>query len=146
MDYLVLLLIFVGLMYSTTSYAAYREIREKNLKVAFNWCNVFFFLITPVSVSIIHLKMAYRFYREGRKKEAKLLFSLATFKISSGIAIYLEFMVHSSIVDAVYAKNQKKMAVAKEARKVSKETLKWGNLKESIKNPLDYLDAVFKPI
>ncbi|MBS4747545.1 hypothetical protein [Bacillus altitudinis] len=145
MDYLVLLLIFVGLMYITTSYAAYREIREKNLKVAFNWYNVFFFLITPVSVSIIHLKMAYRFFREGRKKEARLLFALATFKISSGIAIYLEFMVHSTIVDAVYAKNQKKMAVSKEARKVSKETLKWGNLKESIKNPLDYLDAVFKP-
>lgn len=145
MDYLILLLIFVGLMYITTSYTAYREIREKNLKVAFNWYNVFFFLFTPVSVSIIHLKMAYGFYREGRKKEAKLLFALATFKISSGIAIYLEFMVHSSIVDAVYAKNQKKMAVAKEARKISKETLKWGNLKESIKNPLDYLDAVFKP-
>lgn len=145
MDYLVLLLIFVGLMYITTSYAAYREIREKNLKVAFNWYNVFFFLITPASVSIIHLKMAYRFYREGRKKEARLLLALATFKISSGIAIYLEFMVHSTIVDAVYAKNQKKMAVTKEARKVSKETLKWGNLKESIKNPLDYLDAVFKP-
>lgn len=43
MDYLVILLVFVGLTYITTSYTAYREIREKNLKVAFNWYNVFFF-------------------------------------------------------------------------------------------------------
>ncbi|MDM5298071.1 hypothetical protein QUF51_07860 [Bacillus pumilus] len=144
MDYLILMLLIVILAYLATSYSAYREIREKNLKVGFTIHNVIFFLVIPISVSIIHLKMTYRFLKEGRKKEAKLLFSLATFKISSGIAIYLEFMVHSSIVDAVYAKNQKKIAVAKEAKKISKETLKWGNLKESIKNPLDYLDAVFK--
>ncbi|MFP3453427.1 hypothetical protein R0K30_17405 [Bacillus sp. SIMBA_154] len=98
MDYLGLLLLFVALAYLTTSYTAYREIREKNVKVRFTINNVFFFLMIPIRVSIINLKMAYRFYREGRNSEARLLFSLATYKISSGVAIYLEVMAHSSIV------------------------------------------------
>ncbi|KQU11538.1 hypothetical protein ASG46_10055 [Bacillus sp. Leaf49] len=98
MDYLGLLLLFVALAYLTTSYTAYREIREKNVKVRFTINNVFYFLMIPIRVSSINLKMAYRFYRGGRRKEARLLFTLATYKISSGIAIYLEIMAHSSIV------------------------------------------------
>lgn len=94
MDYLGLLLLFVALAYITTSYTAYREIRDKNLKVRFTINNVFFFLMIPIRVSIINLKMAYRFYREGRSREARLLFTLSTYKISSGIAIYLEVMFH----------------------------------------------------
>ncbi|MGM0967019.1 MAG: hypothetical protein ACQEWR_00455 [Bacillota bacterium] len=60
--------------------------------------NAIFFLMIPIRVSIINLKMTYRFYRAGKKKEARLLFSLATYKISSGVAIYLEIMAYSSIV------------------------------------------------
>ncbi|WP_342501314.1 hypothetical protein NSQ11_06125 [Bacillus sp. FSL W7-1582] len=98
MDYLGLLLLFVVLAYLTTSYTAYREIREKNLKVRFTFNNVIFFLMIPIKVSSINLKMAYRFYREGRNSKARLLLGLATYKISSGVAIYLEVLVHSSIV------------------------------------------------
>ncbi|MGM0964768.1 MAG: hypothetical protein ACQEWS_08175 [Bacillota bacterium] len=83
MDYLGLLLLFVMLAYLATSYTAYREIREKNVKVRLTFSNVIYFLMIPIRVSIINLKMAYRFYSEGRKKEAKLLFTLATYKISS---------------------------------------------------------------
>lgn len=145
MDYVGLLLLIMLLAYLTTSYSAYREVREKNLKVRFTFHNVIFFLIIPISVSIIHLKMAFRFYREGRKKEAKLLFTLATFKVSSGIAIFLEFMIHSAIVDTVYGKNKKKIEVVKESKKISNETLKWGTILESVHNPFDYGDAVFRP-
>ncbi|MBU8574980.1 hypothetical protein [Bacillus pumilus] len=98
MDYLGLLLLFVALAYLTTSYTAYREIRDRNVKVRFTIHNAIFFLMIPIRVSIINLKMAYRFYREGRNREAKLLLTLATYKISSGVAIYLEIMAHSSIV------------------------------------------------
>ncbi|MCM3367843.1 hypothetical protein M3621_13645 [Bacillus safensis] len=94
MDYLGLLLLFVALAYLATSYAAYREIRDKNVKVRFTVNNVIFFLMIPIKVSSINLKMAYRFYRDGRRKEARLLFTLSTYKISSGIAIYLEVMFH----------------------------------------------------
>lgn len=145
MDYVGLLLLIMLLAYLTTSYSAYREIREKNLKVRFTFRNVIFFLIIPISVSVIHLKMAYQFYREGQKKEAKLLLTLATFKMSSGIAIFLEFMIHSAIVDAVYGKNTKKVKVKQQSKKISSEVLDWGNLKKLRQNPFNYGKTVFSP-
>ncbi|WOQ72532.1 hypothetical protein R0126_18455 [Bacillus stratosphericus] len=79
MDYLILMLLIVMLAYLATSYSAYREIREKNLKVGFTIHNVVFFLVTPISVSIIHLKMAYRFLKEGRKKRSEVAFQFSYF-------------------------------------------------------------------
>lgn len=144
MNYVGLLLLIMLLAYLTTSYSAYREIREKNLKVKFTFRNVVFFLVIPISVSIIHLKMAIQFYREGQKKEAKLLFTLATFKMSSGIAIFLEFMIHSAIVDAVYGRTNTRVKVKRESKKISSEALNWGNLKGLVQNPFNYGDTVFK--
>lgn len=143
MGYVGLMLLIVLLAYLTTSYSAYREIEEKKLSIKFNFSNVIFFLIIPLSVSIIHLKMANRFYKEGKKKEAKLLLELAIIKPSSGIAVFLEFMIHSAIVDAVYGKSKSKVKVKRESKKITSEALNWGNLKGLVQNPFNYGNTVF---
>ncbi|MFI8624849.1 hypothetical protein ACIGEH_11205 [Bacillus altitudinis] len=98
MDYLGLFVLFVLLAYLSTSYSAYREVLEKDMKVRLTFDNVIFFLVIPIRVSLIHLKMVIRFHRNGQKTKAKVNVALATFKISSGVAIYLEIIAHSSTV------------------------------------------------
>ncbi|MBK3497409.1 hypothetical protein JFL43_21865 [Viridibacillus sp. YIM B01967] len=129
-------------IYMSAVYSAYKEVRDKNLKVKFNIKNAIFFLIIPAFTSFIHLKIAFHLFRKGNKKEAKFLFSLSTFRASTGTALFLDFMIHSIIVDAVYGTVNIK--IKQESKKVPREFLKLNNIKEVIKNPLSYENSILQ--
>lgn len=130
-------------IYMSAVYSAYKEVRDKNVKIKFNVQNTLFFLTIPVFTSVIHLKIAFHLYKKGNKKEAKFLLNLSTLRASTGIALFLEFMIHSLVVDTVYGTTVN-IKVKRESTKVPREFLKLNSIKEVIKNPLSYENSILQ--
>lgn len=143
MEFIICALSICVFSYLTLSYSAYREVREKKLNVKFSVKNVTFFMILPIAISILHLKMARNFYKTGNKKHAKLMFALATHRLSAGTAIFLEFIIHSAIVDYVYGTNNKNIKIVRESKNVASGIFNKEKIKETLSNPIGYHDSVF---
>ena len=135
--------IIVIVLYSSLVLTSYSEIKDKDLKVRLNFNNILFFFYLPLMVMVLHLKIAKDLYKKGRTKQARLLLNLSSFKLATGIAIFLEFMVHSSVVDFVYESGAKKINVVPQSKKIQDSIFTKDNIKKAINNPWKYEDSIF---
>lgn len=145
MGFLLFLLVLIVAAYAAVVFSAYKEVTEKNIRVELNKDNAYFLLTVPVFVFIVHIKGFFHYYKEDKEK-ARLLLKMGTTEISVGIAVFLEYLVHTAVVEYVYnVESSNGVKIKQSSEKVKKQVMDLSNLKRVLRNPVAYQDSVLVP-